>query len=177
FDKRLRVLQPVVGHRHFKNGIVATHQWTGRDDRELLRVAVAVAAGATGIEDSAIEALRAINDFIYLAQLRSHSDGTLALLDKALETFHDTKSIFIRNGARRYKNREVNGFKIPKLSALIHYARLVAQKGSCPQWSTEVTERCHQPLLKDAYRSTNRRDFAWQMCRYLDRRERVEYFQ
>ncbi|PVF95369.1 hypothetical protein CPB86DRAFT_865506, partial [Serendipita vermifera] len=176
FDKRLRVLQPVVGHRHFKNGIIAIHQWTGRDDRELLRVAVAVAAGAPGIDGSAITALRAINDFIYLAQLRSHSDETLGLLDKALEAFHDTKKVFIESGARRYKNREVDGFKIPKLSALIYYGMLVIEKGSCPQYSTDVTERCHQPFLKDAYRSTNRRDFAWQMCRYLDRRERVEHF-
>lgn len=177
FDKRLRVLQPVVGHRHFKNGIVATHQWTGRDDRELLRVAVAVAAGAENVNGCAIKAFRAINDFIYLAQLRSHSEETIGLLDKALKTFHDTKKIFIQTGARIHKNRDVDGFKFPKMLALLQYGMQVREKGSCPQYSTDVTERCHQPFLKDAYRSTNRRDFGWQMCLYLDRCERVEHFQ
>jgi hypothetical protein len=98
-------------------------------------------------------------------------------LDKALKTFHDTKKIFIKTGARRHKKKDVDGFKIPKLLALLHYGMQVREKGSCPQYSTDVTERCHRPFLKDAYRSTNRRDFGWQMCLYLDRCERVEHFQ
>jgi hypothetical protein len=177
FNRRLRSLQPVVGYRHFKSGINSLHQWTGRDDRELLRVALAVVAGAPAIDDDVIKALRGINDFIYLAQYRSHTDSTLSELDRSLGEFHDLKDVFIQNGARKHKKRQVDGFKIPKLSALGQYSRFVTELGSCPQFSTEIVERCHQPMLKDAYRATNRRDFAWQMCRYLNRREHAEHFQ
>ena len=45
--------------------------------------------------------------------------------------------------------------------------------GSSPQFSTEIIEANHRPLVKEPYNATNHKDFMPQMCRTLDRHERV----
>jgi hypothetical protein len=47
--------------------------------------------------------------------------------------------------------------------------------GSAPQYSTEVIESNHRRLAKYPYKLTNRQNFLAQMCRALDREERVTY--
>lgn len=172
-DNRLKVLQPITGLRHFPNGVKHLSQWTGREDRELQRVLLPVIAGSRDINSRAFCCFRAIHDFIYLAQYRSHSTSTLQYLQMALETFHSTKPVFISNGARRGKKDVIPHFCIPKLAALFQYLYHIIRMGSSSQFSTEVTENCHQTMAKAAYRATNRRDFFKQMCAYLNRRDTI----
>lgn len=173
-SKRLRALQPIVGMRHFKQGINSLSQWSGREDREVMRFIIAVIDGVPKIDPIATRCLRALHDFIYLAQYRSHSDDSLKYLHAALKTFHSLKNIFIQNGARRGKKRVIHHFRIPKLAALHSYNFHIPRMGTSPQFSTEITETLHQTMAKLPYKKTNRRDFEVQMCRYLDRIERIK---
>ena len=57
-----------------------------------------------------------------------------------------------------------------------HVQRLIKLLGSAPQFTSEQTERCHIDMAKQPYKSTNRKGYAEQMCRYLDRGERIRMF-
>lgn len=48
--------------------------------------------------------------------------------------------------------------------------------GATDNYNTEATERLHIDLAKHAFRSTNKRNFTAQMCRWLERREAVFWF-
>jgi hypothetical protein len=174
FDRRLSLLQPVVGYRHFNVGVKNLSQWSGREDRELQRVLVAVVAGAKRIGPRAMQNIRAFHDFAYLVQYHSHDTDTLRYLSEALQDFHSTKSIYIEEGVRRGKKKVMNHFNgIPKMAGFHDYVPHIMEMGSSPQFSSEITEYNHQPMAKQAYRRTNRKDFGKQMCRFLDRRDRI----
>ncbi len=177
-DHRLRILQPLKGMRHFKNGVSHLAQWTGRDDRELQRVLMAVIPGIPSIDGRTMRCLRAIHDFIYFAQYRSHSTTTLSYLTQSLQVFHSLKRVFIENGARRANkkksaNKIIPHFRIPKIAGLHMYSYHIPRMGSSVQFSTEITETCHQSMAKAAYRATNSKEFFAQMCAYLNRRAAI----
>ena len=56
-DRCLKVLQTVVGFRHFPNGVGHMSQWTGQVDRELQRVIVALIAGAPKVNAKAMKCI------------------------------------------------------------------------------------------------------------------------
>jgi hypothetical protein len=172
-DRRLRVLQPIVGVRHFSKGLRNLSQWTGREDRELQRFLVAVIAGAPKVDSKSMRCFRAFHDFLYLAQYRSHSADTVRYLGRALSEFHVHKNIFLQNRARYSKKSNLNHFRIPKIAAMHAYVYHIPQMGSSPQFSTEISETLHQTMAKKAYRLSNRRAFEVQMCRYLDRADKI----
>ena len=176
-DSRLRALQRIPGWRHFKNGIKHLSQWTGREDRELQRVLVAVVANVPKINKEVMRCLRAFHDFLYLAQYRSHSDTTLTYLHDALHAFHSTKRVFIQTKARRGKKGVIPHFCIPKLAAMHSYIRHIPEMGSSPQFSTEIVESLHRPMAKVPYRATNHKEYVAQMCRFMDRMERIQFSQ
>ena len=62
----LSVLQLRIGTRHWPNGVSTLKQCTGREHRALKKLLPAVSAGA--IPDDTLCALRAITEFIFLAQ-------------------------------------------------------------------------------------------------------------
>lgn len=174
-DRRLSVLQPRVGFRHFRNGFTRFRQHTGKETKDLERVFLGVIAGHENITRGIMEAMRGFLDFIYLAQYESHSTETLGYLEEALRKFHRYKHHISESGVRSGPKR--NGeFHIPKIELMHHVKRLIELLGSAPQFSSEQTERCHIDMAKTPYKATNRKDYAEQMCRYLDRRERVRLF-
>lgn len=117
--------------------------------------------------------LRTFHDFLYLAQYRSHSNTTLRYLQSSLRAFHSLKKVFITNGARCGKNGVISHFCIPKLAGLYQYIYHIPRMGSSVQFSTEITENCHQVYAKRAYKATNRKDFFKQMCAYLNRHDTI----
>ncbi|KAG8824557.1 hypothetical protein FRC19_001546 [Serendipita sp. 401] len=176
-DQRLSQLQHVVGLRSFPNGVRHISQMTGREDRELQRVSVALVAGSSKINRAVMRNLRAFHDFLYLIQYRSHDEETIGYIQKALAAFHRTKrAAWIDTGARRGKSGLINHFRIPKLSGLHVYARHIPELGSSIQFSTEIPERLHKPMAKTPYKGTNRKNYAIQMCKFLDRLERTQQF-
>ncbi|KAJ7920952.1 hypothetical protein B0H13DRAFT_1604922, partial [Mycena leptocephala] len=61
-----------------------------------------------------VQAVRAILDFVYLAQYPMHSTETLDILDHTRQRFHENKRIFVDLGVR-------DDFNLPKLHSLDHY--------------------------------------------------------
>jgi hypothetical protein len=174
-DRRLRVLQPVVGYKSYSKGISNISQWTGREDRELQRFLIALVSGARGIDAKVMRNLRAFHDFLYLVQYRSHSPTTLGYITDALRTFHQTKQVYIDKDVRKGANsgETMHHFRIPKLAGLHAYAMHIPEMGSSPQYSTEIVESSHQRMAKQPYRATNRKEYIVQMCRFLDRNDRI----
>jgi hypothetical protein len=174
-DKRIKVLQEIVGFKTFRKGIRQMSQWTGNEDRELAPVILPLIAGAPRIKPRVMSCLHAFHEFLYLAQYESHTPSTLRYLSDALTKFHRLKRVFIEEKVRKGKNGVIQHFRIPKLAALHSYATHIVEMGSSPQYSTDIVERCHRSLAKLPYRATNHKDFVPQMCRYLDRHERIHY--
>ncbi|KAG8865445.1 hypothetical protein FRC20_009827 [Serendipita sp. 405] len=172
YDARLKAIQPVVGYKHFRGGIKHLSQWTGREDRELQRVHVALVSGCQKITPKTMRNLRAFHDFLYLVQYRYHSTKTLTYLRDALQEFHNTKDEYIRLGARKTV-RGQSHFNIPKLSGLSSFGIHIPELGTSPQFSTEIIESNHRTLVKYLYTFTNRKGFLPQMCQRLDRSERL----
>jgi hypothetical protein len=174
-SSRLMVLQRVRGWHYFRMGIKHLSQWTGREDRELQHVLVTILANAPNVDKDVMHCLRAFHDFLYISQYRSHSSITLGYLNDALCVFHATKKVFIKNKAQRGKKGVIPHFCIPKLAGMHVYTRHIPEMGSSPQYSTEIVESLHRPMAKNAYQATNRKDYVVQMCRFLDRIERIQH--
>ena len=113
-----------------------------------------------------VRTVRALLDFLYLAQYPIHTDETLELLEDALSRFHENKDIFVDLGIRE-------GFNLPKLHFASHYVRLVKLYGTTDNCNTEYTERLHIDLAKDAYHATNCKDEFTQMAIWLERKEKI----
>jgi hypothetical protein len=105
---------------------------------------------------------RAILDFIYYAQLQSHTSETLLAMQSSLGLFHDRKQKLI---ALQIKEN----FHIPKLHALSHYASSIELFGSTDGYYTETTEQLHIDFAKNAYCASNKWDATKQMTKWLSR--------
>ncbi|KAI6105052.1 hypothetical protein EDD16DRAFT_1695759 [Pisolithus croceorrhizus] len=162
-DHCLAALQLRVGTRHWPNGVSTLKQCTGREHRDLEKLLPAVAAGA--LPDDVLCTLRAITEFIFLAQGLFHYDETIHSLNEALREFHHYKSSILRAGGRLGKNGPLNHFQIPKLELAQHM-------GAPYQWSSDITECCHITHVKMPYRLSNCRDYHVQCCCSLDRQEK-----
>ncbi|KAF9477723.1 hypothetical protein BDN70DRAFT_810175 [Pholiota conissans] len=174
-DRRLMALQPRVGARHWAHGISTLKQCTGREHRELETLIVAVAAG--GVPVRVLCAIRALVDFIFQTQNVYHYDDTLHALEEALREFHFYKDSILRIGARTGKNGPLEHFQIPKLELMQHITRSIRAMGAPYQHTSDITERCHIVLAKRPYRLSNRRDFHAQCCNFLNREEKLRFFQ
>ena len=174
-DKRMSVLQKRIGFRHFRNGFTRFKQHTGREQRDIERVFIGVIAGHKSINPRIMTALRALLDFIYLAQYESHSSDTLRYLRDALNRFHSHKEALSAAGVRDGKRRK-GLFNIKKVEMMHHVPRFVERLGSVMQYSTDQTEHCHISMAKVPYEATNKKNYANQICRYLDRLEKIRVF-
>jgi Plavaka transposase len=169
-DARCRRLPPNHNIRHFVKGISSLSRVTGQEHDQMSRILLGLVidcplpGGLSNVR--LVRAVRALLDFIYLAQYPVHTDETLSLLDDALELFHDNKNIFIDLGLR-------DSFNIPKLHSAKHYTQYIRLYGTLDNYNTEYTERLHIDLAKDAYRATNHKDEFSQMTLWLERKEKI----
>jgi hypothetical protein len=136
---------------------------------EIQKVILGVLAGL--IPNDAHHAMRVILDFIYYAQLPTHTSYTLLVLDDALNTWHHYKEVFVRLGVRKELL-----FRINKIHSMERYVRIIMDLGSADGFSTELPERLHIEYAKTAYRSTNRKQYLQQMCTYLSKCEAIAAF-
>ncbi|KAJ6533437.1 Zn-finger domain-containing protein [Mycena vulgaris] len=163
-DACFKAMNTFAGLRHFKKGISTVSQWTGAEHKEMQRVFVGVMAGA--VSTKVLTVVKALIDFIYYAQLQSHTTRTLGALQAALDTFHAHKQVFVDLGIRAH-------FNIPKFHALQHYVDVIRRLGSADGYNTESPERLHIDFAKKAYRASNRRDYTEQMALWLQRQEAI----
>ncbi|KAH9952382.1 hypothetical protein BC827DRAFT_1262644 [Russula dissimulans] len=108
-----------------------------------------------------LRAVRALLDFVYLAQFRCHTDS--------LARFHENKTIFIDLGIQGH-------FNIPKFHSLIHYSSSIILFGTTDNYNTEQTERLHIDFTKDTYQATNHKDKIAQMTTWLSCCEKIPTF-
>lgn len=173
-DRRLAALQPQVGERHWKNGISKLKQVTGREHRALERVLVPVIAGA--VKDDVLQAVRSIVEFIFLGQSLLFYDDHLFGLVQALKEFHACKPAIQAAGGRRGKHGVIQHWNIPKLELMNSVQGSIKLMGAPYQWTSDITERCHITHVKNPYRSSNKRNFHEQCCRFMDRVEKCRIF-
>ncbi|KAG1739646.1 hypothetical protein EDD22DRAFT_851927 [Suillus occidentalis] len=165
-----------VGTRHFTKGVTHVKQMTGREYREIQRTIVASIAGAT--PPRFVRAIRAIVEFIYLAQHPVHSPETLQSMQQALSDFHSYKGAIIEAEARKGKKGVKEDFFIPKLELLQSFKGTVQQLGTLMQFSADTTERLLITHCKDLFLRTARqsKDFTGQCVHLLNCQKSMEIF-
>ncbi len=173
-DQRYKSLQKHVGHRHFPNGFTTFSQHTGREHQDLEASFIAVLSGHPRVTPGVMTALRALLDFIYLSQYESVTSITLRRIEEAHRRFHDNRHHLVAAGIRATPN--LMAFNIKKLELMHHVPRFITEVGSLQQFSADQTERCHVIMAKIPYKSTNRKAFRRQMCRFSDRQDKIDLF-
>lgn len=163
-DECFKAIPDFAGLRRFTNGISSVSQWTGTELKEMEKVFLGAVSDT--LPKRVVKVAKALMDFVYFAQLTSHTHTTLTAMEECLNTFHEDKDIFIELGARSH-------FNIPKLHQLLHYLAAIRLLGTTDGYNTESPERLHINYTKDAYRASNRRDYVEQMTLWLQRREAI----
>ncbi|KAJ7061787.1 hypothetical protein C8F01DRAFT_1013173 [Mycena amicta] len=170
-DARCRRLPPNHNIRVFLKGISKLNRVSGREHDQISRFILGILIDLPLPDGSSsvrlVRAVRAILDFVYLAQYPLHSDETLVHMENARQRFHDNKEIFVELGIRP------DGFNLPKLHSWKHYEFAIRWLGTTDNCNTEYTERLHIDLAKEAFRSTNFKDEFPQMVLWLERREKM----
>ncbi|KAF8342437.1 hypothetical protein F5887DRAFT_1283804 [Amanita rubescens] len=170
-DARCQRLVPNHHIRIFKGGISGLSRLTGKEHAMIGHIILGVIADMSlpnGFDATRLlRAVRALLDFMFIAQLPIISTRHLFIMDQALDTFHKNKQIFVDLGIR-------DKFNIPKLHACLHYAHSMRLFGTTDNYDTQYTERLHRNLAKDPYRATNKRDELPQMTNCVERHEKVE---
>lgn len=167
-DRRIRCVPGYSGIRQFKKGISKLSQISGSERKDMAKILLACLIGR--VSKATILAFRSILDFIYLAQYPTHNDDTLQYMKDALATFQKHKHVFIDLKIRDHLN-------IPKFHSLLHYITSIRLYGTTDNYNTEMFERLHIDYAKEAWRSTNHRNELPQMMRWLERREKMTYFE
>ena len=169
-DARCRAMPPNHKTLLFPKGITTLSQVSGHEHKKMCSILLGLIVDlpVPGGWDSTrlVRAVRALLDFLYLAQYQCHTSETIDQLQDALAAFHNHKAIFADLGVREH-------FNIPKLHSLTHYVSSIRLFGTTDNYNTEQTERLHIDFAKDAYRSTNRKDIYSQMTTWLQRREKI----
>ncbi|THH32704.1 hypothetical protein EUX98_g1491 [Antrodiella citrinella] len=169
-DARCRRMPPSHHARLFSKGISSLSRVTGQEHRDMCRILLGLIVdlrlpgGQSPLR--LVRCVRALLDFLYLAQYKVHSTETLKLLKDARTRFHANKSIFIDLGIRTH-------FNFPKLHFADHYEDLIEAFGTTDNYNTQTTERLHIDFVKDAYEATNHKDEYVQMTIWLERKEKI----
>jgi len=174
-DYRFSVLHPHTAFRQFKEGISALKQVTGREHRDIERYILLVIAGA--VSAPFLIAIRSLLDFRYLAQSPVIDEKMCTQIELALHDFHSNKQAIIDAKARRGKgNSLIDNWFIPKLEFMQSVVSNIRLNGAASQWSADVTENAHIHVAKNPARSGNNQAQESQICRYLDRSDKVRQF-
>ncbi len=169
-DARCRTLPRNHHIKTFPQGISILSRVSGQEHKDLCRILLFLFLDLrlpSGFSTSCvIQSVRALLNFLYLAQLPSQTSKTIRRLDESLGQFHANKSVFVELGIRKH-------FNIPKFHSLTHYCSSITLFGTTDNYNTEHTERLHIDYTKDAYRATNCKDEFLQMTTWLERHEKV----
>ncbi|TFY57388.1 hypothetical protein EVJ58_g7052, partial [Rhodofomes roseus] len=169
-DARIQSLPPNHNLRHFSKGISHLARVSGTEHQDICRVLLGtiidlrLPGGQSPVR--LIRAVRALLDFVYLAQLPAHTSTTLDRLDDALARFHANKAVFEALGIRDH-------FNFPKLHSLQHYVSGIKLFGTADGTNTAQSEHLHITLAKDPWRKSNRKDEYPQMTTTVVRLEQI----
>ena len=170
-DARCRSLPPNHHIKTFPIGLSTLSRVTGKEHKDMCRILLGLIIDlplpSGQVTSRVIRTVHALLDFLYLAQLPSHTTNTIVRLNKSLAQFHDNKAVFVDLGVREH-------FNIPKIHSLMHYSTSITLFGTTDNYNTEQTERLHIDFTKDAYRATNHKDEYPQMTTWLERHKKMQ---
>ena len=169
-DARCRAMPPNHKTMLFPKGITTRSHASGHEHKKMCSILLGLIVDLPipGEWDSTrlVRTVRALLDFLYLAQYQCHTSETIGHLQDALSAFHDNKAIFTDLGVQKH-------FNIPKFHSLTHYVSSILLFGTTDNYNTEQSEHLHIDFAKEAYRATNRKDIYPQMTTWLQRREKI----
>ncbi|KAG2106894.1 hypothetical protein BD769DRAFT_1675747 [Suillus cothurnatus] len=174
-DFRFLILQPITGYRHFSCGISKLKQVTGRVHRDVQHYIVGLIAGTA--PRRFVIAICALMDVRYMAQSPSPDDNILTSIDQSLLIFHQNEDVIMSLGARMGTKKPIDNWFIPKLELMQSITASMHKVGALIQWSVDATEHAHISEIKDPARHTNNNDYDPQICRHLDRLEKLWHFE
>lgn len=170
-DARCRAIPPNHKTMLFPKGIVRLSKTSGQEHKRIscILLGLIIDLPAPGGRDPSriVKTVRALMDFLFIAQYQCQTSDSIQHLEDCLSIFHDNKDIFVDLGVRE-------DFNLPKLHSLSHYASSIRLFGTTDNYNTEQSERLHIDFTKDAYRASNRKDEYFQMTKWLERREKVQ---
>ncbi|KAF8207692.1 hypothetical protein K438DRAFT_1755126 [Mycena galopus ATCC 62051] len=168
-DARFKSMPSHPDVQHFKHGISTVSQWTGGEHKKMEKIFPGLMAGHA--EPAVIKTATAVVDFIHLSSFECHTTTSLAVMDTALDVFHENNNIFLELEARGQGH-----FNIPKIHSMEHYTPGIRLFGSAAGFNTEAPERLHIDYAKEGYRASNKKDYISQMTTWLQRQEAVDRF-
>src|SRR6266403_813311 len=172
-DRRCQALPPNHKVLLFPKGIATLLHVSGHEHKKMCSILLGLIVDLPvpgGLDSSCIvKAMRALMDFLFLAQYESHTGDTISQMQEHLTQFHDNKMVFLNLRVQKQ-------FNLPKLHSLTHYASLIKLFGTTDNYNTEQSERLHIDLAKDAYRATNHKKEYSQMTKWLEHREKVQLY-
>jgi hypothetical protein len=161
-NARCRMIPPNHKVNVFAKGITTLSRVSGHEHKKMCSILLGLIVDLPvpgGIDSTRIiRAVRALLDFLFLAQYETHTSDTLRLLQECLARFHENKQVFIDLEARE-------NFNLPKLHSLTHYVSSIQLFGSTDNYNTEQTEHLHINFTKDVYHATNHKDEYSQMMK------------
>ncbi|KAG1797939.1 hypothetical protein EV424DRAFT_1546453 [Suillus variegatus] len=79
-------------------------------------------------------------------------------------------------GTQMGTKRPIENWHIPKLELLQSVTSSMRKVGALIQWSADATEHAHISKIKEPAWQTNNNDYNPQICRHLDREEKLRHF-
>jgi hypothetical protein len=167
-DARFAAIPPHTHLKHFKN-FSQVQQWTGSEDKDVLRVLIPVITPLLiHVEPDAIIYSRALADFVTIAEYKSHDEYTLEYLEWALKRIDNTKGVF--DAFRPKDKADEAHWNYPKFHFISHYITLIKRFGALNGWTSEHMEAPHKYLLKTFYDRTNKGEsYLDQICSWNTR--------
>jgi len=170
-NARCRAMPPNHKTMLFTKGIAKISQLSGQEHKRLCCILLGLILdlpASDGWDPSHIvRTVRALMDFLFIAQYQCQTSDTIQQMEDCLSVFHENKNVFPDLGVREH-------FNLPKLHSLSHYASSIRLFGTTDNYNTEQSERLHIDFTKYAYRASNCKDEYFQMTKWLERREKVQ---
>jgi hypothetical protein len=172
-DERFRQVGYAIGLKRFdaKKPFSEVVQWTGYEQKEIVRQLVAVVAPLLMARAPyALLFVRAMCDLITIAQYRYHNASTLKYIQQAINQLDVLKEEFRPYRVSKAGNTEPH-FNFPKWHAIVHITDDIKWFGALDGLDTGTNGEAHHiDMVKNFYRLTNKRDYLLQICLHNSRR-------
>ena len=172
-DERFRQVPVYRGLKQFTH-FSEVRQWTGNEQKQMLRQLISVVALLlVDYAPAALHCARAVLDFVMMAQYNYHNEDTLSYMSHALYRIDKLKRVF-KESRPQAKDTEERHFNIPKLHAMTHYIDFIKKYGSATGFDTCYGEAAHKYLMKEFFPRTNKGEtFQQQILLHNTRRHNM----
>lgn len=174
-DQWMASLQKCLGTWHCLKGVSKLKQCTGCKHRNLKKVLVPFIAGA--VLDGVLCSICALVEFIFQSQSLLLHDKQLHTISKALQNFHHYKVDMIIADGRRGKHGLISHFWILKLEGMGRVAENTQMNSAPYQYTSDMTEQCHQTHAKASYNASNGINWLEQCTRFMICQEKTLQFE